>query len=114
MHRRVTFWIGGNRPIPSIAWLGGVTGISPLRVRRDMMSRSRYAVCVSRLRSSKCFGVEPVLGRTFRPEEEQPGRGQVVILSNSVWKRRFGSDPAIVGKEIFVDTRPFQVIGVLA
>ena len=60
------------------------------------------------------LGVEPVLGRTFRPEEEQPGRGQVVILSNSVWKRRFGSDPAIVGKEIFVDTRPFQVIGVLA
>src|SRR6266446_1843021 len=55
MHRRVTFWIGGNRPIPSIAWLGGVTGISPLRVRRDMMSRSRYAVCASRLRSSKCL-----------------------------------------------------------
>src|SRR5467141_2878114 len=55
MHRRVTFWIGGNRPIPSIARLAGVTGISPLRVRRDMMTRSRYAVCASRLRSSKCL-----------------------------------------------------------
>jgi len=48
------------------------------------------------------LGVQPALGRGFTEEEEEPGRGQVVILSHRIWERRYGSDPGIVGREISV------------
>lgn len=59
------------------------------------------------------LGVQAVLGRTFRPEEEEAGRDQVVVLTDGFWQRRFGGDPNIVGKTILVDGRPFSIIGVL-
>ena len=48
------------------------------------------------------LGAAPALGRGFMPEDEIPGQGQVVILSHSVWERRFGSDPNVLGKAISV------------
>ncbi len=54
------------------------------------------------------------LGRTFLDEEDQPGRDDVVVLSNELWKRRFASDPNVVGRKIVLDGRPYQVIGVLS
>jgi predicted permease len=54
------------------------------------------------------------LGRTFLDEEDQPGRDDVVVLSNELWKRRFASDPNVVGRKILLDGRPYQVIGVLS
>jgi predicted permease len=59
------------------------------------------------------FGVQPILGRTFLPEEEQEGNRRVVILSESLWRSRFNSDPSLVGKSIVVDREDYQVIGVL-
>jgi putative ABC transport system permease protein len=59
------------------------------------------------------LGVEPLLGRTFRPEEEQRGRDRVVVLSHALWTRRYGADPAIVGRAIRVDGMPHQVVGVM-
>src|ERR1051325_596751 len=46
------------------------------------------------------LGVSAALGRTFEPEDEQPGRESVVVLGNGLWKRRFGGDTSIVGKTI--------------
>jgi putative ABC transport system permease protein len=57
--------------------------------------------------------VNAALGRTFLPEEEQPGHGKVVILSNGLWQRRFGSDPGIIGQQIAVEGEPHTVVGVL-
>ena len=54
-----------------------------------------------------------MLGRTFRPEEDQPGRANFVLLSHSLWQRRFGGDPGIVGKTIRLRDQPYTVIGVL-
>jgi putative ABC transport system permease protein len=54
------------------------------------------------------------LGRDFLPEEAQPGRDQVAIVSNRMWRERFASDPSIVGREIRLDRRPYTVVGVLA
>jgi putative ABC transport system permease protein len=59
------------------------------------------------------IGVQPALGRNFRPEEEQPGRGHVVLLTQGLWRRRYGADPAIVGRAITVDWESYGVIGVL-
>jgi putative ABC transport system permease protein len=59
------------------------------------------------------LGVDAALGRTFREEEADPGRDQVVVLSNDLWSRRFAADPTIVGRQVLVDARPLTVIGVL-
>ncbi|HEV2130441.1 MAG TPA: ABC transporter permease, partial [Longimicrobiaceae bacterium] len=55
----------------------------------------------------------PLLGRVFRPDENEPGRNQVAVLSHGVWQTRFGSDPQVVGKTITLDGRPFEVVGVM-
>ncbi len=47
-------------------------------------------------------GAEPILGRTFLPEEEKAGQGQVAVISYRLWKRRFGGDPTILGKQVRV------------
>jgi predicted permease len=59
------------------------------------------------------FGAKPLLGRTFLPEEDKPGRPPVAILSNGAWMRLFNSDRAIVGKTIMLNGKPFTVAGVL-
>lgn len=59
------------------------------------------------------FGIQPALGRTFASDEDQPGRDQVVVLSHRIWQSRFGSDPKLLGRQIFLDTRPYTVIGIL-
>jgi len=59
------------------------------------------------------LGVQPLLGRTFLPEEDQPSSSSpTVLLSYGLWQRRFGSDPAIVGKTIQLDRHSYEVIGV--
>ena len=57
--------------------------------------------------------VTPILGRDFAAEDEQPGHDQVVILGYGLWQRHFGGDPAILGKTILLDEKPFIVIGIL-
>ena len=59
------------------------------------------------------LGVAPQLGRTFSEGEDQPGRDHVVILSDDLWERRFGSDPAIVGRTIRVNRENYTVAGVM-
>jgi len=54
------------------------------------------------------------LGRAFLEEEDQPGRDDVVVLSNELWRRRFASDPNILGRKIQLEGRPYEVIGVLS
>lgn len=59
------------------------------------------------------LGVQPLLGRTFRPDDDRPGV-DVAVLSWPVWQTRFGGDPAIVGATIRLDRRPYTVVGVMA
>jgi predicted permease len=59
------------------------------------------------------LGVTPILGRTFHPEDDQPGTAPVVILSGGFWKRKFGSLPDIVGKSIILDDAPYTIVGVM-
>jgi len=59
------------------------------------------------------LGVAPQLGRAFRPEEDRPGGNHVVIISNGLWQRRFGSDPGIIGKPIDLNGESFTIVGVM-
>jgi len=59
------------------------------------------------------WGARPMMGRDFRPGEDQPGKDHVVILMNRLWKRRFGGDPNIIGRNIRINGEPYTVIGVL-
>lgn len=59
------------------------------------------------------LGAQPKLGRLFEPDDEKPGKSRVVILGETVWQKRFGADPAIVGRSIVLDDVPRQVIGIL-
>jgi len=59
------------------------------------------------------MGVEPAIGRTFRPEEDQvPGRDAVVVLGHTMWEQDFASDPAVLGHSVRINGVPFTVIGV--
>ncbi len=57
--------------------------------------------------------VRPALGRTFNPDENTPGKTNVVILSNGVWTQRFGSNPNVIGRRITLDGVSREVIGVM-
>jgi putative ABC transport system permease protein len=59
------------------------------------------------------LGVEPAMGRVFTEEEDRPGGERVVILSHGFWRRRFGSDPSVVGQTISLDSQPSTIIGVM-
>ncbi len=59
------------------------------------------------------LGVQPAMGRFFTEEDDRPGATATVVLTNTLWKRRYGSDAAIVGKTILLDGQKYTVIGVL-
>jgi predicted permease len=59
------------------------------------------------------LGVRPILGRSFRSEDEKPGAPAVLILSHAYWQRGFGGDPDVVGQVFRMNDRPHQVVGVL-
>src|SRR3954451_21422590 len=59
------------------------------------------------------LGVSPALGRTFAARGGTPGRDQAVVLSDRLWRRRFGAARAVIGQEVRLDGRPATVIGVM-
>jgi len=59
------------------------------------------------------FGVRPLVGHVFQPEEDQPHANQVAVLAYGTWQRLFGGDPAIVGKSIQLNHQNYRVVGVM-
>jgi predicted permease len=57
--------------------------------------------------------VNPAIGRTFLPEEEQPGKSLVAVLSDRIWRSRFNADPNMLGKTITLDGASYSVIGIM-
>jgi putative ABC transport system permease protein len=78
-------------------------GGEPERVEGAVVTTTLFAL----------LGGAAQIGRTFVAAEDQPGRDDVVVLSHSLWTRRFSANPAIVGQTIPVDGRPTQVVGVM-
>ncbi|MPY90487.1 MAG: FtsX-like permease family protein [Luteitalea sp.] len=61
----------------------------------------------------EALGVDPLLGRTFRPEENEPGGERVVVLGHALWQQQFGGDLDVIGRAILLDETPHTVIGVM-
>ncbi|HVO69652.1 MAG TPA: ABC transporter permease, partial [Aggregatilineaceae bacterium] len=61
----------------------------------------------------RLFGAPVVLGRTFTRQEDLPNGGNVVVLSYGLWQRKFGGDPAVIGKALPLGGEPYTIVGVL-
>ena len=59
------------------------------------------------------LGVAPAHGRVFKPEEFEPGADNVIVLTDRLWARRFGSDPNVVGQKIQLDGKTVEIVGVM-
>jgi putative ABC transport system permease protein len=93
-----------------LAAFSGIT--SGLATTRDALPALRLGLLVSDNFFS-VMGVEPELGRPFRPEEHQvPGRDAVAIVSHSLWQQQFGADPAILGRRLWLGGMAFTIVGV--
>lgn len=60
----------------------------------------------------KALGLPPAMGRDFTEDDDRPGAARTVIISHGLWERRFGADPAILGKSLVLNDQPYTVIGV--
>ena len=60
------------------------------------------------------LGIQPIIGRGFREDEDRAGAEPVVLLSEGLWRQRYAGDPALVGRSIVVDGRPHTVVGIMA
>ena len=101
-------WRGQNRVFSDIAAFRGqptnLTGVGePVRLNGATITASLLHV----------LDVNPALGRAFAPEEEAAGHNRVVLLGDRLWRSRFGSDPAVLGKAIRLDGEFYVVIGVM-
>jgi putative ABC transport system permease protein len=61
----------------------------------------------------RALGARPLLGRTFLPDEDQPGKADVIVLSHALWQRRFGGDRGAVGRKVQLGERSYTVVGVM-
>jgi predicted permease len=59
------------------------------------------------------LGVQPLLGRAFRDEENEPGRNRVTLIGEDVWRKLYNSDPQIVGKTLAIKGQPYTILGVM-
>lgn len=116
--------IDGN-PINStypdvVAWNGraelfsGITGFDDRKVFQltggDQPQRVYGATTTANF--FETLGVEAILGRTFRPDDDTPEAARVVVLSERLWRTAFGADEAIVGSDVRMNGEPYTVIGV--
>jgi putative ABC transport system permease protein len=86
------------------AWQSTATGpAEPERLTGQRVTAGYFRV----------FGVAPALGRDFADSDDRANGPRVVILSDALWRRRFGADPAIVGRTITLDDDPHLVIGIM-
>jgi putative ABC transport system permease protein len=102
-------WKARNQVFDDVAALRAVANFNltgqgePERLNGSRVSSNLFSV----------LGVSPLVGRVFSVEEETIGRDRVAILTYRLWVRRFGRDPAIVGRTISLSGEPYTVVGVM-
>jgi putative ABC transport system permease protein len=113
-------WTEASSALPDIVdWRDAAGSIQVAAFRSEGMNLSgtdrpeRLSALVASANMPAVIGVQPAVGRAFLPEEELDGAGQVAMLSDGLWRDRFGSDPAVVGSTINLDGLTYSVVGVL-
>jgi predicted permease len=101
-------WRAASTPFESMGEWSGVgdcdlTAANPVRLRCGIVDSQLLPT----------LGVQPILGRNFTPEEDQPDVPKVALISYGLWRSRFAGDPAMVGKPISLDGQPVTITGVL-
>jgi predicted permease len=111
----------------------GIAGIGPVLALRQFATRAEYAGYLSdveltaqlksqavRLRSAavtanltRVLGVQPAIGRWFDINEEVPSQHRVAVLSHRAWRDRLNADPAILGSQVLLNEKPFEIVGVM-
>ncbi len=101
-------WQRDNRSFEAMAAYrstdGSITGVAqPENVRAQRVSANFFPI----------LGVNPILGRNFTSEEDRRGAGPTALISEGLWKRKFGSDPNVIGKRLIVAGQARTIIGVI-
>ena len=104
-------YLGWRRDQTPFASFTSSTGVNDCDLSDEHPVRSTCASVASTFLPT--FGVQPVLGRNFTPDEDRPDAPKVALLSYGLWQSRFGGDRSIVDRTILLDGRPTRVLGVL-
>ncbi len=106
-------WREQNDIFQNVAAYDAFFGVPTLNLAGNGKSEQIQAIRVT-IDYFSLFGARLRLGRSFTVEEENPNGPSVVVLSDELWKRRFGADPDIVGKVVRLNSRPHTVVGVMS
>ena len=93
------------------AWTSGYFNLTGGPSSTDAPERVQHAIISANLFAT--LGVKPALGRDFTIEEDQPGTSRAIIISYSLWDRRFGRDRDVIGRTITLDGQGYEVCGVM-
>ena len=101
-------WRAAQTPFESMTSWKGVADC-------DLTEQNPVRMVCAQVESSflTTFGIHPLLGRNFTPDENRPNAPKVALLAYGLWKSRFGGDPGVVGRTFSLDGQPTRIIGVL-
>ncbi len=101
-------WRAAQKPFESMTSWSGVGDC-------DLTEQNPARMVCAKVESSflPTFGIQPVVGRNFIPDDNQPNAPKVALLSYGLWKSRYGGDPGVVGRTFSLDALPTRIIGVL-
>jgi predicted permease len=107
---KFVFWRGHAEAFEAVAATAGIgSGVN--------LSGGNEAEFIRGTRVSfdffRVLGVHPASGRDFTQEEDTPGGEQVAILSDGLWRRRFGADPELLGKAVSINSKEYTVVGIM-
>jgi putative ABC transport system permease protein len=106
--RTYAAWAGQNEVLQSVAAVAGYGVVLTWRAEPERITARRVTASFFEVLQS-----EPVLGRVFRTDEDQPGGERVAIISHSFWQRRFGGDSSAIGQHLILDDVPHVIVGVM-
>ncbi len=101
-------WMSGTRNFAALGFARGLSGVlqsdeGPERLTIGYVSPDFL----------RALGAQPAIGRGFAPDEHRPGSANVAVISHRLWQRRFGADPALVGRNVTLNGESVTVIGVM-
>lgn len=109
-YRHLREWTGAGRTFTRASVVGSHNWSSVLQARGEP-TRIWYSGVSAGF--FETLGVDPLLGRTLRPEDDVPNAPSVAVLNHATWVRRFGADPGVVGTTMLLEGSPVEIVGVM-